>query len=46
MPANPRIQLTLFANTRQPINSDFKSFVRINNAHHKSVQADAKNIGR
>lgn len=39
MPANPRIQLNLFASTRQPINSDFKSFVRINNGHHQSVHA-------
>ena len=33
MPANPRIQLNLFASTRQPINPDFKSLVRINNGN-------------
>jgi hypothetical protein len=40
MSANPRIQLNLFDSTRQPINPEFKSFVRINNGHHKSVHAD------
>jgi hypothetical protein len=43
MPANPRIQLNLFSSTRQPINPDFKSFVRINNGHHQSVHADFHN---
>jgi hypothetical protein len=40
MPANPRIQLNLFASTRQPINPDFKSLVRINNGNHKLVHSD------
>jgi hypothetical protein len=37
MSANSRIQLNLFSSTRQPINSDFESLVRINNGHNRSV---------
>jgi len=40
MATNPKIQLNLFASTRQPIQSDFKYLLRINNGHHKSVHSD------
>jgi hypothetical protein len=40
MPENSRIQLNLFASTRQPINQEFEYLVRINNGHHKSVHSE------
>ncbi len=40
MPDNPRIQLNLFASTRQPVSAGFKHLVRINNGHHQEVHSD------
>ena len=39
MPANSRIQLNLFASTRQPINSNFEYLLRINNGNHQQVHS-------
>src|SRR5215475_8979436 len=39
MPENSRIQLNLFASTRQPINPNFEYLLRINNGHHQQVHS-------